>query len=488
MLARIRTASFVAALVAVALASASSGQGPVSPPGGTPPGSPPGGTPPGGAPPGLDAAVAVQERYSDQLLDTPGVVGTGVGLRADGSAVIRVYTEKGGSAVLSSSLDGVPVEQVETGMIGIRAPTDRFPRPVPIGVSSGLDGVATGTLGARVTDGTNVYALSNNHVFAGVNTASIGDPIIQPGNVDGGNDPADRIGTLHAYQSINFNAGSTNTMDAAIALTTSANVGTATPSDGYGTPSTVTAQASPGLAVQKYGRTTGFQQGTVAEINVTVDVCYVLLFTFCLQEARFVNQISVSPGAFSAPGDSGSLIVTQNGNQPLALLFAGGDGLTIGTPIDLVLQRFGVTIDGGGPPPNGPARRPHRPLRPRGRRKRLPLLERARLRRRLADHRLPHLPGHEPGRGGLPAERGRLAHELPRHGLDQRPGLLLQGVRRERERRGPALERGAGDPERPRPAGRAAARPRQLQPRRTRTRSPTPGAGRTASSAPPRRA
>ena len=38
-----------------------------------------------------------------------------------------------------------------------------------------------GTLGARVTNGTNVYALSNNHVFAGVNTASIGDPIISAG-------------------------------------------------------------------------------------------------------------------------------------------------------------------------------------------------------------------------------------------------------------------------------------------------------------------
>ena len=57
---------------------------------------------------------------------------------------------------------------------------------MPIGVSSGLADFATGTLGARVTDGTNVYALSNNHVFAGVNTASIGDAITQPGVEDGG--------------------------------------------------------------------------------------------------------------------------------------------------------------------------------------------------------------------------------------------------------------------------------------------------------------
>ena len=193
---------------------------------------------------------------------------------------------------------------------------------------------------------------------AGINSASVGEAITQPGSADGGTDPADRIGTLYAYQTINFSAGSTNTIDAAIALVSTANVGTATPDDGYGTPSTVTAQAFPGLAVQKYGRTTGFQQGTVAATNVSVDVCYLLLFNTCFQQARFVNQISISPGTFSAAGDSGSLIVTQSGNQPVALLFAGGDGLTIGNPIDTVLQRFGVMIEGAAPgngPPGAPS-------------------------------------------------------------------------------------------------------------------------------------
>ena len=350
MLGRLRTASLVTALVAFALASASSGQSP-GPPGGVPSGGPPAGAP-GGTPPGLDVAIAVKQRHADELLDLPGVVGVGVGLDPAGKPVIRVYKEKPDAAVVPSSLEGVAVESAVTGIIQARAPTDRFPRPVPIGVSTGLDGVATGTLGARVTNGTNVYVLSNNHVLAGINSASIGDPIIQPGNVDGGSDPADRIATLAAYQTIDFNGGN-NTMDAAIALTTTGNVGTATPADGYGPPSTVTTQASIGMAVQKYGRTTGLQPGTVAATNVSVDVCYLLLFEFCLQEARFVGQISVSPGAFSAAGDSGSLIVTQGGNQPVALLFAGGDGLTIGTPIDVVLQRFGVTIEGQ-PPGDGP--------------------------------------------------------------------------------------------------------------------------------------
>jgi hypothetical protein len=329
------------ALAAVALASASSGQ-PAGPAG-----------PPGGSPPGLDKAIAAKERHAARLLDKPGIAGIGVGLNPAGKPVIRIYKEEPDVADVPDSLEGVAVESVTTGILQARAPTDRFDRPVPIGVSSGHFQLATGTLGARVTDGSNVYALSNNHVFAGINSASAGDPILQPGPIeDGGTDPADRIGTLHAYETINFDPGSTNTMDAAIALTTTGDVGTATPPDGYGIPSPVTAQAFVGQAVQKYGRTTGFQLGSVADINLTVDVCYFFIIV-CFEEARFVNQISVSPGAFSAAGDSGSLIVTQGGNQPVALLFAGGDGLTIGSPIDLVLQRFNVTIDGS-PPPDGP--------------------------------------------------------------------------------------------------------------------------------------
>ena len=332
----------LALVVGAALSASSAGQGP-----------------PGGTPPGLEKAVAAKQKHAERLLDKPGVAGVAVGLNAAGKPVIRIYKEKKDVEDLPDELEGVSVDSVTTGVIQPydHAPTHRFPRPVPIGVSAGLSGVATGTLGARVSDGTNTYALSNNHVFAGINSASIGDPIISPGDVDGGSDPGDRIGTLAAYEPIDFEGG-TNTMDAAIALTSPADVGTATPSDGYGNPSSVTASASLGLAVQKYGRTTALQPGSVAGTSVSVDVCYIAFGEFCLQEARFAGQISISPGPFSAPGDSGSLVVTQGGNQPVALLFAGGDGLTIATPIDLVLQRFGVTIDGGGPPPPGPPSAP----------------------------------------------------------------------------------------------------------------------------------
>ncbi|HET9436743.1 MAG TPA: hypothetical protein VFO64_00960, partial [Gaiellaceae bacterium] len=232
---RAQIALWVGVVLGAVLASSSAGQGP-----------PPGAGPPGGSPPGLEQAIAAKQRHAERLLDLPGVAGVGVGLNPAGRAVVRVYKETPEVAGVPDELDGVGVTSLVTGMLEPRAPTDRFPRPVPIGVSSGHWELATGTLGARVTDGTNVYALSNNHVYAGINSASIGDAILQPGPIeDGGTDPADRIGTLHAFEPIDFEGG-LNTMDAAIALTSPANVGTATPPDGYGAPSNTTVAATVG--------------------------------------------------------------------------------------------------------------------------------------------------------------------------------------------------------------------------------------------------
>ena len=100
--------------------------------------------------------------------------------------------------------------------------------------------------------------------------------------------------------------------------------------------------------VQKYGRTTGLTTGKVSGVFATVNVDYRIGI------ARFVDQIIVtgSSGEFSAPGDSGSLVVTsgsgEKDRQPLGLLFGGSPLTTIISPIDLVLDRFGVTIDGEG--------------------------------------------------------------------------------------------------------------------------------------------
>jgi len=243
-------------------------------------------------------------------------------------------------AVTVSSNGGGDTDCTATGDTTVRCQ-----RPVPIGVSTGHPDITAGTIGARVTDGTNVFALSNNHVYAIQNGASIGDSALQPGSYDGGVDPDDAIGTLHAFEPILFD-GSNNTMDAATALSSTTNLGNATPSDGYGTPSSTTVSASLDQAVQKYGRTTSLTTGTVSEINLTVNVCYEG-FVVCTKLAKFVDQIAISNGSFSDGGDSGSLIVTNDANNnPVGLLFAGSSTRTIANRIDLVLNRFNVTVDG----------------------------------------------------------------------------------------------------------------------------------------------
>ncbi|MCH8745554.1 MAG: hypothetical protein IIB31_07905, partial [Chloroflexi bacterium] len=95
------------------------------------------------------------------------------------------------------------------------------------------------------------------------------------------------------------------------------------------------------MEVKKYGRTTIETHGLVDSINASVRVSY------ASGTATFVEQIIITPGGFSAGGDSGSLIVSEDGNNPVALLFAGSSTVTIGSPIGLILERFNVTMDGG---------------------------------------------------------------------------------------------------------------------------------------------
>ncbi len=313
--------------------------------------------------PDLRAAMAARAKYEARMLAKRGVEGIGVGLTDDGTPAVVIMTANGAVGGLPRLLDGIPVKLMPTGPFsailprakpggkgkpggGSADPTATFARPVPTGVSIGNENeCAAGTLGARVTKGGSVYILSNNHVLARQNAASIGEDILQPGRYDTSPQcsiPANSsIGTLAQFVRINFSGN--NTVDAAIASTTTSLVGNATFSGGYGVPNSTTKAATIGMLVQKCGRTTKCTHGSVASVDATVRVQYES------GVATFVNQVVVSgrKGAFSKAGDSGSLIVTDDANAyPVALLFAGGQTSTIGNPIDAVLSALGVTIDG----------------------------------------------------------------------------------------------------------------------------------------------
>lgn len=315
--------------------------------------------------PAMRAVIEVQNRHTRRLMTIPEVVGTAAGLsEADRPAVLVFLKGATPPGLLPDDLDGVPVVAKVTGaFVAMKPPpgkgpgnggggganidtTARFDRPVPIGVSTGNMGeCSAGTIGARVKDSNgNVYALSNNHVYALENGAQGGSMILQPGRYDTACslDPNNRIGTLSAFVSMYFN-GTPNTVDAAIALTDTSSLGKGTPGDGYGIPKSATAVAAANAAVQKYGRTSKWTKGTIDGINATIRVGY------GSGTALFVNQIVVvSNKPFIKSGDSGSLLVTDPGQNPVGLLFAGNSSgkFAIANPISAVLTAFGVTIDG----------------------------------------------------------------------------------------------------------------------------------------------
>ena len=299
--------------------------------------------------PRVQEAIGIQDKHLWRLMRIPGVVGMGVGIGAEGEPVIRVFTARPEIQGIPEWLESVPVQVQVTGMVVAQGDTTARYRPAPIGVSTGHPAITAGTIGARVTDGTNFFALSNNHVYANQNYASEGDSVLQPGSSDGGTFPGDEIGTLYDFERIDFTLSGVNYIDAAIAISSKENLANSTLPDGYGTPDSTITAAFVGLLVKKYGRTTGLTHGTVSGINVFVEVCYEQFWFLCVKSAYFDDQIAVSPPApsteFSAGGDSGSLIVTENGNNPVGLLFAGGTNITFANRIDLVLDRFNVSID-----------------------------------------------------------------------------------------------------------------------------------------------
>lgn len=298
-------------------------------------------------PQAVQKVMLVQNANTEAFMKTPGVIGVGTSLDENGQLCIRVLTNSEGQqesdraavARIAPAIEGIPVVVEEVGPITAFALTKTY-RPVPIGVSVGnaLE-CAAGTIGCQVTKSGNTYILSNNHVLARENAASIGERINQPGRYDGKPICAQtgQVATLSDFVAINF--GGNNTMDAAIAQYTAGTAySCATLSSYYGFPTSTIIQPSVGLAIKKVGRTSSLTTGTITTINLTVTVGY------STGNATFTGQFYTS-SRFSKSGDSGSLVVTNTGNNPVGLLFAGNNsGNSVCSPIGPILQRFGVSI------------------------------------------------------------------------------------------------------------------------------------------------
>ena len=223
-------------------------------------------------------------------------------------------------------------------------------RPATGGVSVGHYRITAGTLGCLAI-GRNeprnhrLMCLSNNHVLANSNNAVFGDCIIQPGSYDGGGCPQDQIAILERFQPIQF-GGAVNYVDCAT---------------GWCWPDRVRPEliypyggnyylfrigsnpqyATLGRIVGKTGRTTQLTQGVVVATNWSGWVNYGVGYAY------YVGQTVVQGrgGDFSRGGDSGSVIWNwESGLPPVALLFAGGGGYTIGSPMPWVTYFLDINL------------------------------------------------------------------------------------------------------------------------------------------------
>lgn len=238
--------------------------------------------------------------------------------------------------------------------------------PTPLGVSGGNandsagSSCCGGTLGSLVSRGGSQYILSNSHVLARTDLGAVGDSIIQPGLIDASCSLSgtSTVATLSQYVNLESSSAGSAPVDAALALVSAGKVdpsgtilqlGATTTSAGEPTdgPPHAGSGVAPGLyepdgvtplRVAKSGRATGLTCSSISAINVTASVTYQKGCNGGLQfQQTYTDLIVIDGGDFSAQGDSGALIVTEDTADPIGLLFASSDTASLASPVSDVL-------------------------------------------------------------------------------------------------------------------------------------------------------
>jgi hypothetical protein len=313
----------------------------------------------------LAGIAEVQKAHERDLLARDNVVGVAASVkvtkgRPTGKHSLTIFveakkpkTQLSGDALVPPTIADVPTDVVEVGPIRPLTFNARV-RPTLPGYSLGHQDITAGTFGCVVRDirrcccelesdcgckpsrehcPGDYLMLSNNHVLANGNLATVGDHILQPGPFDGGIFPADSVATLDRFEPIVFGGAGYNLVDAAVARPTfSRNINPAI--IGLVVPRGIE-QAFVGQAVVKAGRTTQVTNGRVVAINATVSVGpYPGGGT-----GVFSDQIITT--GMAAGGDSGSLLMDRD-LRAVGLLFAGSAEITIFNHIANVEAALGV--------------------------------------------------------------------------------------------------------------------------------------------------
>jgi len=200
-------------------------------------------------------------------------------------------------------------------------------RPVVAGISTAHHDVTAGTLAyfCRSTrhgdDPSQVCVLSNNHIYSNLNRAVAGDPLYQPGPLDGGV-TADHFADFLRTVPLQLDGTTPNRVDAA--------VGRLLPGVPFDEQVctigkiTGTNRAVQSMQIRKHGRTTGYAEGTVSD--ELIDAIVGMDPDDPSKVGLFQNQMRLVPTApFTAiglGGDSGSLVVNKSTSEAVGLYFA----------------------------------------------------------------------------------------------------------------------------------------------------------------------
>jgi hypothetical protein len=280
---------------------------------------------------------------------------------------VHIYLTRGSARLIKSlpiEVDGVSIATHRMGEITVRpeaaaSATNQghlFERRNRICCGSSCAPTSencSGTLGALVKNpgSQELYLLSNNHVFAGCNHVPKGQPILSPSSSDGR--PTVRApGEIGRHDLIDeLRSGSPNfvnpcSADLALARATNPQIVSSWQGDnvnGYDTPKTVIAPLTM-MAVKKFGRTTGYSTGVVeAKVTAPMPVDYNAKHFRGTVWFKDVWSIRGTNGPFALQGDSGSLVVSENNQNAVGLVFAAsknGDYAWI-IPIPCVVGMFG---------------------------------------------------------------------------------------------------------------------------------------------------
>jgi len=279
-----------------------------------------------------------------------GVQGLGIGAITNdpgGTLALRVYTDRPEASLdnpVATELDvplvgRVPTHVVEIGELTLESYDDCV-RPASPGSSVGHHLLPTyGTFGllVRTRDEGKICILSNSHVIAQDGLGSVGDVVLQPGAGDGGVLRVHEVAKLTRWVPYDLSIdGFDNKIDAAIAEVT----GDATDEiRNFGRASGVSYDITPGMMVQKVGRTTEHTWGSVFDRHAKLYLNHPV--HKAQPKVRFRNQVMCT--RFTSPGDSGAAVLNDR-KEVVGLHVAGSLNTSIFNRIEYVFEELDIEL------------------------------------------------------------------------------------------------------------------------------------------------